>query len=131
MRKTKIVCTLGPSTDDPFVLEAIIHAGMNTARLNFSHGSHEEHKGRIDALRKLCSGSGSTVAVMLDTKGPEIRIRQFADGPVFLEEGAPFRLWKDDRPGDVNGVSVTYPALNEKVSPGDIILADETFMGTV
>ncbi len=125
MRKTKIVCTLGPSTDDPFVLEAIIHAGMNTARLNFSHGSHEEHKGRIDALRKLCSGSGSTVAVMLDTKGPEIRIRQFADGPVFLEEGAPFRLWRDDRPGDVNGVSVTYPALNEKVSPGDIILADD------
>ena len=125
MRKTKIVCTLGPATDDPCVLEAIVHAGMDTARLNFSHGSHEEHKERIDALRKICSGSKKTVALMLDTKGPEIRIKQFTSGPVFLSEGEQFRLWCTEHEGDEKGVSVTYPTLNEKVKEGDIILADD------
>lgn len=125
MRKTKIVCTLGPATDDEVVLEALMHAGMDTARLNFSHGSHEEHLKRIEKVRKAAKASGRTVAVMLDTKGPEIRIRQFSCGSISLSAGDSFRLWCTEHEGDETGVSVTYPTLNEKVKPGDIILADD------
>lgn len=125
MRKTKIVCTLGPSTDDECILEAVMHAGMDVARLNFSHGTHEEHKTRIESVRKTAQSAGKTVAIMLDTKGPEIRVRQFRDGSVELKEGDEFRFWCTEKEGDAAGVSVTYRTLNEKLKPDDIILADD------
>ena len=87
MRKTKIVCTLGPSTDREGVLREMIRAGMNVARFNFSHGTHAEHKARLDALKALREELDAPVAAMLDTKGPEVRLKDFAGGRVHLTAG--------------------------------------------
>lgn len=125
MRKTKIVCTMGPSTDDVEVLKEIILGGMNAARFNFSHGSHEEHKKRIDTVRATAEACEKTVAVILDTKGPEIRIKQFAEGSAVLKEGEAFTLYCKEYIGDEKGVSVTYDGLDEKLSIGDTVLIDD------
>lgn len=125
MRKTKIVCTLGPATDREGVLEDLIGSGMDCARLNFSHGSHEEHKKRLDAVRAATEKCGKTVAVMLDTKGPEIRIKQFESGDVLLSAGDSFTLYCGEYKGDSSGVAVTYKDLDKKVKPGDTILVDD------
>ena len=85
MRKTKIICTLGPSTDDPKILEAMMDSGMDVARFNFSHGTHAEHKVRLELLKKLRKENNLPVAALLDTKGPEIRLKTFAEGKVTLE----------------------------------------------
>lgn len=90
MRKTKIICTLGPATDRGNVLEQLIKEGMNVARFNFSHGDHEEQRGRIEKLRSLREKCGQPVAALLDTKGPEIRLRDFEDKKVMLEKGQTF-----------------------------------------
>ena len=82
MRKTKIICTLGPSTDQDGVLEKLVKEGMNVARFNFSHGLHDEQKGRIDSLKEIRTRLGKPVAALLDTKGPEIRIREFENGKI-------------------------------------------------
>ena len=95
MRKTKIVCTLGPATDREGVLRQMLEAGMNVARFNFSHGSHAEHKGRLDALKALRAELGLPVAAMLDTKGPEVRLKSFAAGSVMLRTGQEFTLTTD------------------------------------
>ena len=87
MRKTKIICTLGPSTDKDGVLEELVKEGMNVARFNFSHGLHDEQKGRIDKLKEIRTRLNKPVAALLDTKGPEIRIREFENGKVTLKEG--------------------------------------------
>ena len=92
MRKTKIVCTLGPSTDREGVLREMIQAGMNVARFNFSHGTHAEHKVRLDALKALREELDAPVAAMLDTKGPEVRLKDFAGGRVHLTTGQEFTL---------------------------------------
>ena len=92
MRKTKIVCTLGPSTDREGVLREMIQAGMNVARVNFSHGTHAEHKARLDALKALREELDAPVAAMLDTKGPEVRLKDFAGGRVHLTAGQEFTL---------------------------------------
>ena len=92
MRRTKIVCTLGPSTDDYAVLKAMVRAGMNVARLNFSHGTYDEHKRRMDMVKRARKELGVPVAIMLDTKGPEIRIRTFKNGSVELKKGDKFTL---------------------------------------
>ena len=92
MRKTKIICTLGPSTDKDGVLRELIANGMNVARFNFSHGSHEEHKGRLDLLKSLREELGKPVAALLDTKGPEIRLKDFKNGTEMLEAGQTFTL---------------------------------------
>ena len=125
IRKTKIVCTLGPATDREGVLRQMLLAGMNVARFNFSHGSHQEHLGRLEVLKALRSELDLPVAAMLDTKGPEIRLRSFESGSVSLKTGQSFTLTTDDLPGDEAHCSVTYAELPQDVKPGDTILLDD------
>ena len=125
MRKTKIVCTLGPATDKENVLEKLIVKGMNVARCNFSHGSYEEHKARIDKVKELREKHRKSTAIMLDTKGPEIRLGLFQEHAVILEEGAKFTLYSEEREGDQNGISITYPDLYKDVEVGTTILIDD------
>ena len=124
-RKTKIVCTLGPSTDKEGVLKRLIEEGMNVARFNFSHGDHEEQLGRLQMLQKLRKELKRPVAALLDTKGPEIRLRDFTDGKVELKDGQTFTLTTDEIMGDAKRVSITYKNLPEDVKPGDRILIDD------
>ena len=107
MRKTKIVCTLGPATDNYSVLKKLVRAGMNVARLNMSHGDHAEHKKRIEMVRRVREELDTPVAILMDTKGPEIRIKTFENGKVFLNAGDPFTLTVKEVKGDVTRVSVT------------------------
>lgn len=125
MRKTKIVCTLGPSTDTAEVLRNMLLSGMNVARFNFSHGTHEEHKKRLDTLKALREEMDLPVATLLDTKGPEIRLRTFEGGAAVLTEGQEFTLTTNDRQGGVDGCSVTYRDLPGDVVPGGTILLDD------
>ena len=125
MRKTKIICTLGPSTDKDGVLEELIKEGMNVARFNFSHGLHDEQKGRIDKLKEIRTRLGKPIAALLDTKGPEIRICEFADGKITLKEGQLFTLTPDDIEGNEKIVSITYKELYKDVRPGNHILIDD------
>ena len=112
MRKTKIICTLGPATDDEDVLRDLFYNGMNVARLNFSHGTHEEHQKRIDSFKKLRSELKFPVGLLLDTKGPEIRIKSFKNGNIELKEGQEFNFVSKDIVGDENNVSITYSNLS-------------------
>ena len=107
MRKTKIICTLGPATDG--ILPEMIKAGMNVARMNFSHGSHEEHKARMDAVKAARKELGMPVGIMLDTKGPEIRTKTYKDGKIEIVEGQEFTLTTRDIEGDNTIVSITDP----------------------
>lgn len=125
MRKTKIVCTLGPATDRGDTVRNMILAGMNVARFNFSHGSHEEHQKRLDTLKALRKELGQPVAAMLDTKGPEVRLRTFAQGQVELSTGAEFTLVTGDVIGDETCCAITYPDLPSDVNVGDTILLDD------
>ena len=125
MRKTKIICTLGPAVDNEETIEKLIRAGMNAARFNFSHGSHAEQLARLNMFKKVRDTLGAPVATILDTKGPEIRIKTFANGPVTLNQGQEFTLTTDDVPGDENQVSVTYENLHQEVGPGCRILVDD------
>ena len=125
MRKTKIVCTLGPATNDPKVLEGLMRGGMDVARINFSHGDHAEHQKRMDDFKKMRDKLGLPVALLLDTKGPEIRIGDFEDGKVELKNGASFTLTTQDVIGDADRVSVTYEGLPNDISPGTRILIDD------
>ena len=128
-RKTKIICTLGPATDKGDVLKQLILEGMNVARFNFSHGSYEEQKGRLEQLRKLRTELKRPVAALLDTKGPEIRLRDFADGKVELKSGHTFTLTTEEILGDANRVSVTYKNLPNDVKVGGHILIDDGLIG--
>ena len=125
MRKTKIVCTLGPATDREGVLRQMLQAGMNVARFNFSHGSYDEHQRRLDQLVALREELHLPVAAMLDTKGPEVRLRSFQNGPVQLKTGQSFTLTTDDVPGDESRCSITYAQLSQDVKPGNTILLDD------
>jgi len=125
MRKTKIVATLGPATDDPVVLQKMIAAGLDVARFNFSHGEHADHKKKVENLRKVCAETGATVALLADTKGPEIRLGVFRQGVVELTAGSSFTLTTDERDGDSTGASVTYSELPGDVSSGTRILLDD------
>lgn len=125
MRKTKIICTLGPAVDSQEKLEELIKAGMNIARLNFSHGDYEEQGNRIDLFKKARESVGAPVAMLLDTKGPEIRIGKFETGEAMLEEGAEFTLLNEDIPGDDTKVSVTYKNLSNEVEIGRRILIND------
>lgn len=128
-RKTKIVCTLGPSTDDEKVLRSLIEEGMDVARFNFSHGPHEEQMGRLKMLRRLREELNRPVAALLDTKGPEIRLMEFANGKVELQNGQTFTLTTEEIAGDEKRVSITYKNLPEDVKPGDTILIDDGLIG--
>ena len=125
MRKTKIVCTLGPASGDEATMEQLILAGMDAARFNFSHGTHETHLAMLTRFKRVRDNLGRPVATILDTKGPEIRIRTFADGPVTLTAGAPFTLTTDDVPGDGARVSVTHINLCNELEPGCRVLIDD------
>ena len=122
MRKTKIVCTIGPASDREEILAALCHAGMNVARLNFSHNTHEDHQRRIDAIKRVREALGLPIAIMLDTKGPEYRIGIFEKSPITLAEGARFTFTAESIVGNESRVSVSYPKLPEELSVGDTIL---------
>ena len=125
MRKTKIICTLGPSTDKGDVLRDLITNGMNVARFNFSHGSYEEHGGRLAKLKALREELGKPVAALLDTKGPEIRLKEFKNGVEMLEAGQTFTLTTREVEGTKEICSVTYKDLPQDVQPGGTIMLDD------
>ena len=124
-RKTKIICTLGPATDDPEVLRKLMLGGMNCARINFSHGTHEEHLVRINAVKKMREELNLPIALLLDTKGPEVRTGDFKDGGIMLETGQMFTLTPKKILGDQKRTMITYKHLAEDVRPGDRILIDD------
>ena len=122
MRKTKIICTIGPACDNEETLSAMCQAGMNVARINFSHGTHAEHQRKIDLIKKVRKQLHLPIAIMLDTKGPEYRIRTFANGRVVLKEGDRFTFTTRQLVGDEHQVSVSYPGLARDLAVGDRIL---------
>ena len=125
MRKTKIVCTIGPSCCSEEMIEKMIFAGMNVARLNFSHGDHDYHKDNIETVKKVRKRLNSPVALMLDTKGPEIRVKTFKNGRVTLKDGDIFTLRSNDVEGNEKEVSVTYAKLPSQLTEGTKILLDD------
>ncbi|MGE4277669.1 MAG: pyruvate kinase [Lawsonibacter sp.] len=125
MRKTKIICTLGPAVDSEDMVRTLIRSGMDAARFNFSHGSHPEHLARLSMLKSVRDTMGRPVATILDTKGPEIRIKSFDTKSICLETGDPFTLTTEDVVGNQSRVSVTYPKLHNEVAPGQEILIDD------
>ena len=125
MRRTKIICTLGPATDNDGILEALIHEGMNVARFNFSHGLHDEQKGRLELLKSLRSKLDKPIAALLDTKGPEVRIGCFAKKNIELQVGQLFTLTTQEIDGTEEKVTITYKNLYKDVVPGNSILIDD------
>ena len=125
MRKTKIICTLGPSTDQEGVLRELVANGMNVARFNFSHGSHEEHLGRFEKLKAIREELGKPVAALLDTKGPEIRLKDFKNGTEMLEASQTFTLTTREVEGTKEICSITYKDLPQDVQPGGTIMLDD------
>ena len=111
MRKTKIICTLGPSTDDDDILRRLMIEGMNVARFNFSHGDHAQHKRNMERIMKFRTELNLPVATLLDTKGPEIRVKDFKNGKIELKPGQTFTLTTDEVEGDEKMVSITYKNL--------------------
>ncbi len=128
MRKTKIVCTLGPASDTEEVIAAMADAGMNVARINFSHGTHEEHAKKIAMIKKIRDEKNIPLPILLDTKGPEFRIRTFRDGKVTLKEGDPFTFTTQEIEGDERRVSVSYKGICDDMKPGDKILLNNGLM---
>ena len=124
MRKTKIICTIGPASEQENTIREMCRAGMNVARLNFSHGTHEEHQTKIDTIKKVRDELGLPIAIMLDTKGPEYRIKTFENHKVFLNDGDTFVFTTDDCVGTKERVSVNYKNLANEVAVGDIILVN-------
>ena len=122
MKKTKIICTMGPACSNEDTLARMIHGGMNVARFNFSHGTHEEHRARMDLVKKVRRTLNAPIAIMLDTKGPEYRIRTFANHKVFLNDGDTFTFTPDEIEGDETRVSVSYKDLAQDLHPGDKVL---------
>ena len=122
MRKTKIVCTLGPASETEEIVRGLCLAGMNVARLNFSHNTHADHKRRIDLVKRVREELSLPIAIMLDTKGPEYRIKTFKDGRIRLADGDRFTFTTDEVVGDGTRVSVNYPHLTEELAPGDTVL---------
>ncbi|MCO6288051.1 pyruvate kinase [Staphylococcus epidermidis] len=125
MRKTKIVCTIGPASESEEMLEKLMNVGMNVARLNFSHGSHEEHKARIDTIRKVAKRLNKTIGLLLDTKGPEIRTHNMKDGLIVLEKGKEVIVSMNEVEGTPEKFSVTYENLINDVNIGSYILLDD------
>ena len=125
MRKTKIICTIGPASESEENLRKLMKAGMNVARFNFSHGSHEEHKAKFARVLKVSGELGVSVATLLDTKGPEIRLRDFTAGKVELKAGQEFILTTEEILGDETKASITYKNLKEDVKEGSRILIDD------
>jgi len=131
MKKTKIVCTIGPKSESKEMLTGLSKAGMNVMRLNFSHGNYVEHGGRIDTMREVIKETGTKVAILLDTKGPEIRTIKLEGGDdVILEAGQEFTITTDETIiGNKSIVAVTYKGLTEDLKAGNIILLDDGLVG--
>ena len=129
MRKTKIICTMGPSTEKGDTLKQLVLAGMNVARMNFSHGDFDEHGGRLAKLKEIRKETGRPVAALLDTKGPEIRLGDFETGKIELQKGQDFTLTARDIMGNQNEVSITYKQLPKDVKAGSSILLDDGLIG--
>lgn len=125
MRKTKIVCTIGPASESVETLEQLIDAGMNVARLNFSHGNFEEHAARIQNIRQAAANKNTDIAILLDTKGPEIRTGNFAGGKAELEKGNTVFVSMEEVEGTSERFSITYPGLINDIEPGKKILLDD------
>lgn len=125
MRRTKIICTLGPSSSDPVTVGKMLDAGMNVARLNFSHGTHESHRKYIDMIKEIRQQRGCPLAIMLDTKGPEIRTGAIQEGTVRLKNGQEFVLTSRQVEGNAQEVSMTLPELPAQLKPGNTILVDD------
>lgn len=128
MKKTKIICTLGPASDSEEVISELIDAGMNVARLNFSHGTHEEHAVKIAKIKKVREQKKAPIAIMLDTKGPEFRIGTFENDKIMLKEGDPFTFTTEDIAGNEQRVSVSFKGICEQLFPGDKILLNNGLM---
>ena len=122
MKKTKIICTLGPASESEEILSGMIDAGMNVARLNFSHGTHEEHAKKIELIKRVREKKKVPLPILLDTKGPEFRIKTFTKGKVNLKEGDTFTFTTEDVEGDKTRVSVSFAGICEQMFPGDKIL---------
>lgn len=129
IKRTKIVCTLGPASDKEEILRELVKSGLNVCRFNFSHGSHEEHKERMDLVKKVREELGQPVAILLDTKGPEIRTGNFDEPEVLLEEGQKFTITMKDVVGNKEICTVSYKGLAKDVVPGDTILIDDGLVG--
>ena len=125
MRKTKIICTMGPASDDDTVLRNLMLAGMDVARINFSHGTHEEALEKMERIKRIREELDLPVAILLDTKGPEIRLKQFKGGKAFLKAGDQFTLHTDDVEGDDTKVSITYKNLPKEIKAGTRLLIDD------
>ena len=124
-RKTKIIATIGPASDSPEMLRKMVAAGMNVARLNLSHGTFDEHAERVRRIRQAAEAAGRRLAVMIDTRGSEIRTGRLRNNYADLRRGAEFVLRTDGEPGDEHGVAVTYSKLPREVAGGDVILLDD------
>ena len=129
MKRTKIVCTIGPASEAPEKLAALSEAGMNVARLNFSHGDHEEHLARINTIKKIRKETGRVIAILLDTKGPEIRTHDMENGAIEFHTGDVVRISMTEVLGTKEKFSITYPELINDVKPGSIILVDDGLVG--
>ena len=119
------MATIGPASDDPAILEKLVQAGAIVFRLNFSHGNHEEHGARIEKIQALRKRMQIPLGIILDTKGPEIRLGNFSKGPICLAEGQAFMLTTRDEDGDENHVSISYKELTYDIKPGAKILIDD------
>lgn len=128
MKKTKIICTLGPASETEEILESLVAAGMNVARLNFSHGTHEDHAKKIAMIKAVRERKKVPLPIMLDTKGPEFRIKTFKNGKITLKDGDPFTFTTNEIIGDEKKVSVSFKGICEQMSPGDKILLNNGLM---
>lgn len=131
MRRVKIVCTIGPVSSNPEMIDKLVAAGMDCARLNFSHGSHEDHRKVAEWVRNSAARAGRPLAILADLSGPKMRVGRFPNGPITLVAGTRFTLTTRDVPGDENIVSVTYKPLPGDVVPGDRVLLDDGLLGLV
>ena len=131
MRKTKIVCTLGPASETREIIARLCKAGMNVARLNFSHNTHADHKRRIDLVKSVREELSLPIAIMLDTKGPEYRIKTFEGGKILLSDGDPFTFTTNETVGNIERVSVSYEKLPEELSVGDTILLNNGLLSFI
>ena len=131
MRKTKIICTLGPSTDNPNTMKQLMREGMNVARFNFSHGTHQEHLDRLKMVQRCRTELGLWVATMLDTKGPEIRVGLFKDGPIYLEQGDLFVLTTEEIEGTKEKAHVRYKDFPRDVKVGTRVLFDDGLIESI
>src|SRR5436190_1335691 len=130
-RRTKIVCTIGPATATPDRIQELVQAGMDVARLNFSHGTREDHKQVYDMVRHAADAEGRAVGILADLQGPKIRLGRFAAGPTYWANDEIVRITVDDCEGTHDRVSTTYKRLAEDATPGDRVLVDDGNVGLV